>query len=186
MKMEEIIIKKSKMKLIILVVLSLVFVVNGFWLTFFNIEINVPFLSSRILHISVGVLSMLFFGFGAIMVLFKLIENKFGMKITEEGIYDNSTSINSDLIKWENILDINEHKVFKQKFIRIKVNNPEFFIKRQSNSLKRKNVELNYKKYGSPIQITSSTLNVKHDELLHILKDGLSRNEKLSTTRAHK
>jgi len=110
-----------------------------------------------------------------ILISKKLFENKYGIKINDEGIYDNSTSINSGLIKWENIESIEKSKVVNQNFIIVIVNNPNDFIDRQKNILTRKNVETNFKKFGSPIQISTNGLKIKFEELYEIMISELNK-----------
>ena len=63
----------------------------------------VEILNNNIFRKSTGFISIIFFGGMGILITKKLFENKYGIKINDEGIYDNSTYINSGLIKWENI-----------------------------------------------------------------------------------
>jgi hypothetical protein len=78
----------------------------------------------------IGLLSIGFFRFGAIIILKKLLDNKYGIKISQKGIYDNSSALNAGLIKWENIERIERRKVMNKRFIRVVVNNPEEFVER--------------------------------------------------------
>ncbi|MDA1345431.1 MAG: hypothetical protein O3A07_07910 [Bacteroidetes bacterium] len=110
-----------------------------------------------------------------ILIAKKLFENKYGIKINDEGIYDNSTSINSGLIKWENIESIEKSKVVNQNFIRVIVNNPNEFIERQTNFLIRKNVETNIKKFGSPIQISANGLKIGFNELYELITEEFNK-----------
>ena len=173
--MEEKIIEISKIKIIGLFGLSLMFVLIGIWTAFYAPIVNVEILNNNIIRKSIGLLSIIFFGGMGILLAKKLFENKYGIKINEEGIYDNSSSLNSGLIKWENIERIEKSKVVNQNFIRIIVNNPNDFVDRQKNILKRKNVEINFKNFGSPIQISTNTLNIKFEELYGIMISELNK-----------
>lgn len=167
--MNEKIIEVSKTKIIGLISLSLLFVVLGIWIAFYAPIVNVEILNNVIFRKSIGFLSILFFGGMGILISKKLFGKEPGIKINEEGIYDNSTTLNSGLIKWENVETIEKSKVANQKFIRIMVNNPNDFINRQKNPLTRKSVETNFKKFGSPIQISTNGLKITYDELYDVL-----------------
>jgi hypothetical protein len=173
--MQDKIIKISKLKILGLVGLSLLFVLLGMWLAFYAPFSNVEFLNNPLLRKSIGLLSVIFFGLMGALLSKKLFENTYGLKITDEGIYDHSTSIHSGLIRWENIEHIELNKVFNQKFIRIKVNNPQDFIERQKNILRRKNVEVNFKTYGSPIQISANALKIGCNELYDLLVEEMNK-----------
>jgi hypothetical protein len=110
-----------------------------------------------------------------VLISKKLFENKYGIKINDDGIYDNSTSINSGLIKWENIERIEKSKVMNQNLIRVIVNNPIDFIDRQKNVLARKNVETNFKKFESPIQISTNGLKIKFEDLYELMISELKK-----------
>lgn len=62
-----------------------------------------------------------------------------------------------------------------QNLIRIFVNNPNEFIERQSNLLARKNVESNFKKFGSPIQISTNGLNIGFNELYELITEEFNK-----------
>ncbi|WP_179315341.1 STM3941 family protein [Winogradskyella undariae] len=169
--MKEKIIEISKIKIIGLIGLSLIFVFLGIWIAYYAPVVKIEILNNTILRKSIGFLSILFFGIMGILISKKLFENKYGIKINDNGIYDNSTAINSGLIKWENIERIEKSKVVNQNFIRIIVNNPNEFIERQTNLLTRKNVETNFKKFGSPIQISANGLKIRFNDLYELITE---------------
>ncbi|MDA0774479.1 MAG: hypothetical protein O3A16_06700 [Bacteroidetes bacterium] len=173
--MEEKIIEISKIKIVGLIGLSLIFVLLGIWITYYAPIVEIEMLNNNIFRKSIGFLSIIFFGVMGILIAKKLFENKYGIKINDEGIYDNSTSINSGLIKWENIESIEKSKVVNQNFIRVIVNNPNEFIERQTNFLIRKNVETNIKKFGSPIQISANGLKIGFNELYELITEEFNK-----------
>lgn len=172
---KEIIIEKDKIRMIILMLPSLIFVGLGIWIAFFAPELNTNLLNGQILKKIIGLLSIAFFGFGAILILKKLFDNKYGIKISQKGIYDNSSALNAGLIKWENIERIERRKVINKRFIRVVVNNPEEFIERHKNKLLRKNAESNFKLFGSPVHINTNTLNIGFEELFDLINDELEK-----------
>jgi len=175
MRTNEIIIKISRIKIIGLILLSMLFVVLGIWIAFYAPIVESGFLNNVVFRKSVGVLSILFFGAMGILISKKLFQDDYGIKINDNGIYDNSTTINSGLIKWENIEKIEKSRVVNQNFIRVIVNNPTDFIDRQKNMLTRKNVETNFKRFGSPIQISTNGLKIGFNELCDVMTNELNK-----------
>jgi hypothetical protein len=169
MKKEEIIIEKNKIRMIFLILPSLIFVGLGIWIAFFAPELNIKLLNGEIVKKIIGLLSIGFFGFAGILVTKKLLDNKYGIKISEKGIYDNSSAINAGLIKWDNIERIECRKVMSRKYIKVVVNNPEDYIKKQKNDRIKKMIESNFKIYGSPIHIYTNNLNMRFKDLFELI-----------------
>ncbi|MGC4103791.1 STM3941 family protein [Ferruginibacter sp.] len=103
----------------------------------------------------------------------QLFNKKPGLVISEEGIYDNITAAKFGLILWPDIEAIFETafplQASTQYFITISLFDPEKYIARQKNTLKRKLLLANAKKYGSPVCISVHELNISHTELLQLL-----------------
>lgn len=171
----EIIIEKDRVRMIVLMLPSLMFVGLGIWIAFFAPELNIKSLNGELVKKTIGLLSIGFFGLGVILILKKLLDNKYGVKISQKGIYDNSSALNAGLIKWENIERIERSKVMNRKYIRVVVNNPEEFIERQKNNRMRKIIESNFKLFGSPIHIYTNTLEIRFKELFDLINDELAK-----------
>ncbi|MFY7826855.1 MAG: STM3941 family protein [Flectobacillus sp.] len=75
-------------------------------------------------ELSVFVLGIIFFGVGVVQALIKLLSKSTEVSISEEGIYDQRWAINSR-IPWNEIKSSEIISVFRQKFIRIKLNKPQ-------------------------------------------------------------
>lgn len=101
---------------------------------------------------------MLFFGLVCVVVIRKLVDNRPGLIIHRQGIVDNSSGVSAGLIPWGDIEDIEISQVMNQKFIMIIVNNPEFYLNKVNNPLKKNAIKMNYLSYGSPISISSNSL----------------------------
>ena len=165
----ELIIKKNKFNKVILMLPSLTFTIIGVWLVFLSPKLNTTLTNSETLIKIIGLLSVIFFGFCVFIILKKIIDNKYGLKISKKGIYDNSSSINIGLIKWENIERIESRKVMNRKYIKVVVNNPEDFIKKQKNDRIKKMIESNFKIFGSPIHIYTNNLNMRFKDLFELI-----------------
>jgi len=134
----EVVIKTNKLKIAGFIALSLFFVVLGVWVLFYVPVVKILSLNISIFLKSIGFFVIAFFGTIAGVIFKEMFNKPYGIKINEKGIYDNSSVINSGLIKWENIDRIEVDKIHNQNLIRIIVNNPNYFINRQKFFLAKK------------------------------------------------
>lgn len=156
-------IKISKIKLVLMTIGSAIFVGLGLWF------ISNPYqFDSRneYLVLIIGITSILFFGMCLIFMIRKLFDNSIGLTINEMGITDNSSGTSVGLIEWNDISDIQITQIASTKFILIETTNPEKYINRAKKSISRRAMKANYKMYGTPLSISSNTLQIKFDELL--------------------
>ncbi|MES2765853.1 MAG: STM3941 family protein [Bacteroidota bacterium] len=169
----------SKSKLVLILLGSLAFVAIGFWLI--SSFITEPLgRHNHILSMLAGFASCIFFGFIAIFLIIKLFKNeRIGLIINEQGIFDNSSGVASGQILWEDLLEIEVLEVGRQKFIALFVKNPEDYIKRQTNLITRKGMGMNYKMYGTPIQLGANTLTCNFETLKELVERGF-KNYKIS------
>ena len=171
MKEEQIEIPLSKNKLFFTLFGAIGFVLIGLWFL-----ISPPISSTQIFGISsiysiVGFISVLFFGLGAVIIFRKISDEKAGIIINSQGIIDNSSGVSAGLIPWKDIQEIKVAQVMNQKFLMLIVKNPQDYLAKVTNSIKRKGMEINYKTYGSPISISASSLKTDFDELHKLLID---------------
>ena len=117
---------------------------------------------------------ILFFGLCGIYMLIKLFDNRPGLIISKDGLLDNSSAVSGHLIKWENITEFKILQIESSKLLLIFVNNPQEFWD-QANLFKRSVMKKNYDMYGTPIGISSNTLQCNFDELLEILKGEMKK-----------
>lgn len=168
----------SRNKLITIMYGSIVFACVGIWFLINPPTIQKGLFSNPVLIQVVGIISMFFFGLCAFVFAQKLQSKTPGLIIDETGITDNASGISAGHIPWKDILAIKVSKIMKQKFILILVSNPDEYINRQKNILKRKTAAIYYKNYGSPISITSNGLQCSFDKLENILRTELIKNKK--------
>lgn len=154
---EEIKIPLSKAKMILGLLGSLGFVALGIWLVFFVADIGFR-------GVIAGWASIIFFGLCATFFAFKVFDSKPGLIINSEGILDNSSALESELIKWEEIEGIGEIEVKNQKFIQIFLKNPEAHIAKHKGYVKYL-MKINYKWYGSPVNIGAHSLKTNFKSL---------------------
>lgn len=169
--MQPIEIKLNKTKLRLMLVGSGLFFILAVWIVTSSSAIASfnPFFAKV-----TGVFGLLFFGAGFVFVWKKVNDTKPGLVIDETGVLDNSSGVSAGLIPWNDIIDIKSEKVFNQRFLMIIVRNPAIYIEQQQNVIKKKAMQMNFKNYGSPISIPSSTLDYNFDDLRHLLSERLT------------
>jgi hypothetical protein len=150
---------------------SAIFVAVSIWILTTDQTSRGSLLSNPVLKYGIAIAGIVFFGFLAVLYLFKLRDKKPGLVIDENGIIDNSGGLAAGFIPWSDILKFTIQKVMKQQFLVITVRNPEYYINNQKSVLKKKGMEYNFKNYGSPVAISTNTLNCKLPELLHLLEE---------------
>ena len=161
----------SRKKLIKLLIYSIVFVAAGSWFICEPERFASGALRTPIVVRVVGVVSILFFGFCGVVMIKRLIGEKAkGLVISEEGVLDGSSALSYGAIPWKEIISVEVRKVYRQQFIALILRDPESFIERETNVLKRKAMDFNYRTYGSPVQITTNALDIKFDDLLQLLR----------------
>ncbi|MDO5615679.1 MAG: STM3941 family protein, partial [Cruoricaptor ignavus] len=161
--MKQIEIPLSKKKLILTLMGSIVFVILGFWFL-----LNPPKGNTTFAFI-MGIFAVLFFGSTAIISLRKIFDRKVGLIINEKGIIDNSSGVSAGLIRWDEIQNIKTVQVTGQKFLILMINNPEKYLNKVTNPLKRNLMNLNHKTYGSPIGISANSLQISFNKLHQLL-----------------
>ena len=169
---QQIEIQLSKIKLLLILVGSLTFVGLGLWLVisqpkFHNESSTVDLIKLFI----VGWVSIIFFGLCTVVFIRKLADNRPGLIIDDLGLNDNSSGVAGGQILWTDITDISVLKIHRQKFIMLRVKNPQDYINRQTNKFKRKVMEINFNKFGSPIGISSNGLKISFADLHKLLVD---------------
>jgi hypothetical protein len=172
---EDIIIKTSKKKLLLLSLTCAIFIAVGFWIILYSPTEKNPFFDNIYFKYFVGGLSVLVFGALIIYPIIKLFDDKPALVIDKKGIYDNSNAVALGPLHWSEIVAIKETRFFTQKFITVVLDEPQKFIDRQSNKLKKKTLITNLKKNGSPVNISTNSLAISHDELLKLLTDRLKQ-----------
>jgi hypothetical protein len=110
----------------------------------------------------------LFFGACGIYAFFKLFDSKPGLIVDRDGIVDNSSGVAAGRIPWDDIVAVNISEVMGSRFLTIVVANPQKYVDR-GNALQRKLNATNLRLTGSPINIASTTLALKFDDLQEIV-----------------
>ena len=152
---------------------SIAFVLIGLWLLIYQPSIGNPIFDNMLVKYGAAIASILFFGYTMLYSLKKLVDKKPGIVIDHTVIFYNSTAFSVGLSPWADIKQISRIKVMKQEFVIIGVSNPEHYISKQPNFLKRKSMEYNYRNYGSPLAVSANGLKCDVNELVGIFEKRL-------------
>ena len=163
----------SKAKIVLMLTGALAFVALGLWFVISPPAIQTfQWITPATIKI-VGYVSIIFFGLCAFFCIRKLSDKNPGLIIDEKGLIDNSSGLSAGPILWSDIENLSVIEIHGQKLIMLHVKNPQHYIDRHTNLLKRKGMELNNKMYGTPLSISSNGLKTSFDYLLTILNDKL-------------
>ncbi len=165
----------SKTKMTLSFLGSLMFVGLGLWLLTNLPKRNIGLFCNPTVIFIAGLAALIFFGLIAVIIFRKLIAKKPGLTVNRKGITDNSSGVSAGLIPWADIQEIKISKVMNQKFLMLIVKNPEYYLNKVTNPLKRSVMKMNYKTYGSPISISSNALQTNFEDLYKLLIE--KRNE---------
>ncbi|PZP48296.1 MAG: hypothetical protein DI598_10150 [Pseudopedobacter saltans] len=175
----------SKKKMTLSFLGALAFVVIGLWFIVKPPYISNPLLGNPIVLFIIGLASVIFFGIIAIINIRKFFDKRAGLIIDKDGIWDNSSGVSAGLVAWSDIRQIKVTQIMSQRFIILIVDNPQTYIERVKNPLKRKTMDFNYKSYGSPISISANSLNTNFDKLYNLLMEKKRESKSTHSTNKH-
>ena len=172
---DQIIIPLSKKKMFLTLLGSIVFVGVGLWfLTSPPETIHWLYGNSNFIF-GLGLISAIFFGIIAVSMIQKISEKKAGLVINKQGVTDNSSALSIGFIPWADVQQIKVLKVMSERFLLFILNNPQDYLKKVKNPIRRNTMKINQKLYGSPFSISSNLLQINFDELKELLQK--KRNE---------
>ncbi len=126
--------------------------------------------------LTIGIISILFFGFCLIYYIKEIIVHKPILIISDEGIMDRSSYLGAGLVKWEDIRDIDFVEFGGQVFLGIFTHDPNLIIDR-SSSLQRMLNQVNKKLIDSQVNIPAKNLNCPVDELIEQINSYWQKHE---------
>lgn len=168
----------SKGKMTLTFIGAIVLIAIGFWLVSNPPTISNPIFGNSTLILIIGITSIFLFGLAAVIIFRKFSNKKPGLIISNAGIVDNSSGVSAGIIPWSDIQDIKTAQVMSQRFLMIIVKNPQDYLDKVQNVLKKNAMKLNYKSYGSPIAISSNSLKIGFDELEQLLIEKMTEFKK--------
>ena len=151
----------SKLKSLGIIFLSLCFVVAGVWMLYMS---RFEAANTSFLLRIIGLASIIFFGFCGLYPAIKLFDTRPGLVLDSVGIIDRSSAVSVGRVPWQDIHRIDVTQVENQRFLTFYVRDPERYVQR-GNWIQRRMNALNYKYYGSPVQISSLSLKISFGEL---------------------
>jgi len=173
--MERLEIYSSKKKSFLLLIGSLLFIIGGIWI-FINAENLTSFRSRNPIFLKgIGIISVLFFGFGVYVSIKQLITNQLLLVIDKAGINVNPRKSTSKSIEWKNVDGFSELKIQSQKFVIIQVNNSDFWIENESNQMRKKLMKFNLNNYGSPFNLSANSMQINYAELMRVLNENFNK-----------
>ncbi len=117
----------------------------------------------------IAVADWIFFGGGVAIFLAQLMRRSPSLIVNQSGIFDNSSALKACLLRWEEIDALYISSIGRQRFLSIRLRDAEGFLSRQSG-VKAKSMRANIKLVGAPVNIAATTLSVKLEELLEIIR----------------
>lgn len=164
---DQTIIEFSKKKLLLLVFCSCVFAAVGFWMFQMDsaeIAAQRRFNSPIFVH-GIGVIALAFAAVCAGFGIIKFFDKRPGFVLSPSGIHDNSSAVAAGYIPWSEIIGFNVVEIQKQKTLVVMVADAEKYIGR-GGFFRRKINRINFHLVGSPIAITSNSLQISFAALL--------------------
>lgn len=151
---------------------AILFVIAGFW-----IVLGPPSDRRTLIVIVIGGYEcIIFFGIGIYVLIRQLLSIDFGIKIDNSGLTLDNTNPSVSFLSWNEIDHIETISVRNQKILKIYLKNPEEFISRQTNRVKKALMRFNLNNYGTPVSISANGLKIKHDQLAEILQTWIQKN----------
>lgn len=89
-----------------------------------------------------------------------------GISFTKEGVLDTSSDISLGLIKWKDIISIDEKDSLRDELLIIQVKRQEQYVKNAKNSAIGRLLQQNIRKFGTPVVIEASNLSCSIKELV--------------------
>ena len=143
----------------------------------YGIFLPIPIVSTYLL--AGGIISLLFGGLGVIAFCWSFFDAKPGLVINRQGVIFTDGS----LVPWTDINDILVQNILisgksrqevRRKFVTLMVKNPQDYIDKQTNLLKRKMAEMTFNICGSPISIGTNVLRISVDDLHSLLVEKMN------------
>ncbi len=167
---DEIVIPLSKTKLILTVLGSLAFVGIGIWLlTIDTADISQGrsfrlFFNNPLFARTLGVGAIVFFGVVGAYTAKKFFDKKPGLILDSTGFTDNASAASAGFVPWSEVAGFDIFQMNRTKMLVILVADPEKYIQR-GGAVRQKLNKANFNMCGSPITISSTTLDSNFAEL---------------------
>ncbi|AIH01622.1 hypothetical protein M949_0451 [Riemerella anatipestifer CH3] len=166
----------NKTKMILLVILFVLFMIINIYMFINADEIakNTIFIrfSNPTLNRIMSAISFLFFTFFTFYGIKKILKNKRGLTIDDNGIDDQTSSLSAGFIEWDDITELKTETLNGLKFFLVYVKNPDKYL-HNASGMKLKAMKNHFKNYGTPLTIEANVLKYRFDDLEKLLKEKL-------------
>lgn len=150
------------------------FIVLGFFFVLIPQELKSPLIHNVFIIRILGFIALLLFGYFLGAIIPQLSNKQPGLVIDEKGITDHSTANSVGFIDWKDVTEVHRKSITGQKYIIIKVKNPEAYIERVSG-IEKRSLKANLQLCGSPIAIPSTSLKCKFKQLEMLLTESFTK-----------
>ena len=163
--MDRIEIYTSKKKSVLLVLASIAFVAIGVWMLLESDNLTGWRAKNPVFTRLMGIAAILFFGFGIFVGIKRLIKSEIALIIDKTGLNVNPKKSLTEFIKWNEILGFEEIKIHSTKILIIVVKNPDYWLEKETNAIRKKMMRFNINSYNSPFNIAASGIDISSNEL---------------------
>lgn len=169
--MQPIIFKPNQFKTFLYVLLDLAFLIPTIYLVFFA-DLRESQTTNKYV---VGTFVLIFFGFGLIVLLYKLFANKPILVIDDKGLYMPEVLLTTNRVAWEDITEFSIIQIQNQEFISVVVKDQEKYMPKNSK-LRQKIYEMNESGQSYAAHIPTYFLkDMSTEELLDLLNQLLEK-----------
>lgn len=171
-----VIIPFNKAKLWGLCICCVLFIVLGFFFVLAPYDFRSPLIHNLFIIRLLGFVALALFGYFLGQYLPKLSNKVPGLRIDDKGITDHSTASSVGFIQWEDVTEVHRQSIAGQKYMVIKVRNPEAYIGRAPGTDKRL-LKGNLQLCGSPVAISATPLKCNFKQLENLLTAAFNRHK---------
>src|SRR5690606_30322687 len=163
--MERVEIYSSKKKSLLLLIGSIAFVALGFWLLMEADNLTGWRARNPVFTRGIGIASIIFFGLGIFVGIKRLIKSEIALIIDPIGLNVNPKKSLTEFIKWHEILGFEEIKIQSTRILIIGVKNPEYWLEKETSTIRKKMMQFNINNYNSPFNIAAAGLDISSNDL---------------------
>jgi hypothetical protein len=167
--------KFKKWRILFLLLISVVFIMNGLTLL---VESDSERVGTNLFLVKmVGILTLLIFGVIVFINSQKLFDPELSLLIDEEGITDRTNKFAVGQIKWENITQIESKKALWMNSLVIHTNNPEKYL-REAKGFKLRILAGNLNRTKTPVVISIGGLKAKKGRIETLVRENWEKSQK--------
>ena len=126
----------------------------------------------------IAIIDILFFGIGIFVASKRILKTKVAIIIDSKGL--NLNPKKDELIEWKYITGLKEIKIRSTRVLIIRVINPEYWIAKETNVIKRKMMKFNLNSFESPFNISNSGLEISFEDLNKKLSQYIKKNKNVN------